>query len=53
MVMACHCRTCQILKAGTLDDPSQITPNAHIWCSETQPWVELPADAACFDQGPE
>ena len=29
------------IKAGTLDDPSWVKPNAHIWCSEKQPWVAI------------
>ena len=29
------------IKAGTLDDPSWVKPNAHIWCSEKQPWVKI------------
>ena len=30
------------IKAGTLDEPAQVTPSVHIWCSEQLPWV--PAD---------
>jgi len=29
------------IKAGTLDDPSWVTPSAHLWCSEKQPWVAI------------
>ncbi len=29
------------IKAGTLDDPSWVKPDAHIWCSEKQPWVTI------------
>jgi hypothetical protein len=29
------------IKVGTLDDPSWVRPDAHIWCSEKQPWVHL------------
>jgi hypothetical protein len=29
------------LKAGTLDDPSQVKPAIHIWCSEKLPWVVI------------
>lgn len=31
------------IKAGTLDDVSDLTPSAHYWVSTKQPWVELPA----------
>ena len=30
-----------ILKAGTLDDPSWVKPQGHIWCVEKQPWVTI------------
>ena len=33
------------VKAGTLDDPSWVKPDMHIWCSEKQPWLQI-ADAA-------
>jgi len=38
-----------LLRAGTLDDPSQITPNVHIFTRSKLPWLELPADARVFD----
>src|ERR1700680_2417345 len=31
------------IKAGTLDDPSWVAPNLHIWCAEKLPWVDIPA----------
>ncbi len=40
------------LKAGTLDDPSWLRPNAHIWCAEKQPWVPIEACAAQFPGNP-
>ncbi len=27
------------IKAGTLDDPSSLKPEAHIWCDHAQHWV--------------
>jgi hypothetical protein len=30
------------IKAGTLDDPSWVAPNLHIWCTEKLPWVDIP-----------
>ena len=41
------------IKAGTLDDPSWVKPNAHIWCSEKQPWVSIEEGAAQFPGNPE
>jgi hypothetical protein len=29
------------VKAGTLDDRSDIQPGVQIWCEEKQPWVDL------------
>lgn len=29
------------VKAGTLNDRSQVAPNIQAWCVEKQPWVEL------------
>ena len=40
------------LKAGTLDDPSWLQPNAHIWCAEKQPWVPIESGAARFPGNP-
>lgn len=41
--------TCDIASA-TLDDPSAITPAAHIWVSARLPWPDLPQDGlARFD----
>jgi hypothetical protein len=33
------------VKAGTLDDPSWLAPNMHIWCAEKLPWVAIPEGA--------
>ncbi|HRE01232.1 MAG TPA: GFA family protein, partial [Ilumatobacteraceae bacterium] len=30
------------VKAGTLDDRSEIVPAAEIWCETRQPWAQLP-----------
>ena len=29
------------VKAGTLDDTSDIRPAVEVWCTDRQPWVEL------------
>jgi len=33
------------IKAGTLDDPSWVSPTTHIWCAEKLPWSEIPEGA--------
>jgi hypothetical protein len=38
-----------LLRAGTLDDPSQIVPDVHIFTRSKVPWLQLPKDARCFD----
>lgn len=36
------------VKAGTLDDTSWLTPDAHYWTKRQHPWVELPENIPCF-----
>lgn len=38
------------LKAGTLDDKSQIAPTVEAWCEHKQPWVDLPGMAVSMDR---
>ena len=38
------------LKAGTLDDATIPQPQAHVWVSRKQPWVQIPQDMPCFDE---
>ena len=38
------------VRAGTLDDPSAITPDVHIYTSTKLPWVRLPEGAQVFDE---
>lgn len=38
------------VKAGTLDDVSQLTPDAHYWTKRRQPWMTLPTDVPCFEE---
>ncbi|MEM7060640.1 MAG: GFA family protein [Pseudomonadota bacterium] len=40
------------IKVGTMDDPSWVEPNTHIWTAEKMPCVEIPADAAQFPANP-
>ena len=57
-----RCPTCQVavyseygrpevlfVRAGTLDDPSAITPDVHIFTRSKVPWVALPDAAPAFD----
>lgn len=37
-----------IIKAGTLDDVSWLSPAAHVWCSSAQPWVTIPQQLPRF-----
>jgi hypothetical protein len=37
-----------LLCAGSLDDPSPITPDVHIFTRSKAPWLQLPADARVF-----
>ena len=56
-----RCPTCQIavfsryvrdsvrfVRAGTLDDPSRVAPEAHIYTRSKLPWVTLPDDVPAF-----
>jgi hypothetical protein len=37
------------VRVGTLDTPSAITPDAHIFTRTKVPWVALPADVPAFE----
>lgn len=38
------------VKAGTLDDKSDVKPLAEVWCVDRQPWVELPGMAISMER---
>jgi len=40
---------CLFVRAGTLDDPSVIKPDVHIFTRSKVPWLELPKDARKFE----
>ena len=40
------------VRAGTLDDPSGLTPSAHVWTSSKRPWVVIPEGVATFERQP-
>jgi len=39
------------VNAGSLDDPTTITPTHHIWCSSRIPWFETADSFPRFDEG--
>jgi hypothetical protein len=39
----------RFVRAGTLDDPSAVTPDVHIYTRSKLPWVTLPEDVPAFD----
>jgi hypothetical protein len=57
-----RCRRCQVavfseygwpelwyIRAGTLDEPSSISPDVHIYTKSKLSWVELPESVPSFD----
>jgi hypothetical protein len=40
------------IKPGSLDDPSQCPPVAHIWVASKQPWIEIPPGHIQFEGNP-
>jgi hypothetical protein len=40
----------RFIRVGTLDDPSGLPPDVHIYTSSKQPWVVLPPDAVAVDE---
>lgn len=39
-----------IVKAGTLDDHSVVSPTVEVWCVDRQPWVTMPELAVSKDR---
>jgi len=39
----------RFVRAGTLDRPSEVEPDVHIYTQSKLPWVKLPDEAAAFD----
>jgi hypothetical protein len=37
------------VRAGTLDDPSSVAPDVHIFTRSKLPWVQLPASVPAFE----
>ena len=38
------------VKAGTLDDKSDVHPTVEVWCVDRQPWVTLPDMAVSLER---
>jgi hypothetical protein len=58
-----RCPTCQVavfseygrpevrfVRGGTLDDPSAITPDVHIYTRSKLPWITVPGTAPAFEE---
>ena len=39
----------RFVRAGTLDDPSSVSPDVHIFTRSKVPWVELPPDVPAVE----
>lgn len=42
-------RAMRFVRVGTLDDPTALPPDVHIFTRSKLPWVRLPDDAAVFE----
>ncbi|WP_342359875.1 GFA family protein [Terrarubrum flagellatum] len=42
-------RAIRFVRVGTLDEPSSLTPDVHIFTRSKQPWVRLPEGAPAFE----
>lgn len=40
----------RFVRAGTLEDPTEITPDVHIFTRSKLPWVKLPEGARAFEE---
>jgi hypothetical protein len=40
----------RFVRGGTLDDPSAITPDVHIYTRSKLPWIALPDTAPAFEE---
>ncbi len=39
----------RFIRVGTLDDPTALTPDVHIYVRSKLPWIRLPEDVPSFD----
>jgi hypothetical protein len=40
----------RFIRVGTLDDPSKVPPDVHIYTSSKQPWLPLPPEALVVEE---
>ena len=40
----------RFVRVGTLDQPSRLPPDVHIFTSTKQPWVALPVGTPAFEE---
>lgn len=40
----------RFIRVGTLDDPSRLPPDVHIYTADKQPWFELPEGALAVEE---
>ena len=40
---------CRFVRAGTLDDPSALQPDAHVYARSKQDWSDIPAGARSYE----
>jgi hypothetical protein len=40
----------RFIRVGTLDNPSRMPPDVHIYTSSKQPWLTLPSDAQVVEE---
>ena len=40
----------KIIKVGTFDNPSIISPNAHIFTESAVNWIKIPDEVKCYEQ---
>jgi hypothetical protein len=38
------------VRGGTLDEPSQVEPDVHIYTRSKVPWISLPTSAPAFEE---
>lgn len=41
-----------VVTTGSLDDPEEIPPVAHVWTSHKLGWVEFAEGLPCLEEGP-
>jgi hypothetical protein len=42
-----------VIQPGTLDNPTQFQPFAHVWTRSAQPWFVMPLDVLVYERQPD